>query len=194
MPRYATAATSVTYFSGTLFRKKLVSASAAKAANNARSTAWPLTICCHVSTGSSVFFEIPGIVAGRCGVRVRGQRLREPGDSARSARTNHGAEEPARRCLISMAQAGGASSCVAIRRALIRMARAALVMVIVALDTASMSAPTRNGSRMLLPLNCAANSGRSTEKSPYGSLCAATTTPVRTPLVSMPTRILIGPS
>ncbi len=80
------------------------------------------------------------------------------------------------------------------RRALILMARAALVMVIVARDTASMSAPTRNGSRMLLPLNCAANSGRSTEKSPYGSLCAATTTPVRTPLVSMPTSILIGPS
>ena len=57
----------------------------------------------------------------------------------------------------------------AIRRALILMARAALVMVMVARDIASMSTPTLNGSRMLFPLNCAANSGGSTENSPYGS-------------------------
>ena len=64
---------------------------------------------------------------------------------------------------------GGTSSCVAMRRALFLMARAALVMLIVALDTASMSAPTRNGSRTLFPRNCAANCGVSIEKSPYGS-------------------------
>ena len=63
----------------------------------------------------------------------------------------------------------GAKSCVAIRRALFLMALAALLMVMVALDTASISAPTLNGSRMLLPTNCAANAGGSIEKSPYGS-------------------------
>src|SRR5262249_10948930 len=57
----------------------------------------------------------------------------------------------------------------ATRRELFRMARVALVMLIVARDTASMSPPTLNGSRMLLPRNCAANSGGSTEKLPYGS-------------------------
>ncbi len=50
------------------------------------------------------------------------------------------------------------------------MARVALVTVIVAVDTASMSPPTLNGSRMFLFLNCAANRGGSIEKSPYGSL------------------------
>ncbi len=57
----------------------------------------------------------------------------------------------------------------AIRRALFLIARVALVMLIDALDTASMSAPTLNGSRMLLPLNWAANWGGSIEKLPYGS-------------------------
>ena len=40
----------------------------------------------------------------------------------------------------------------------------ALLMLIDARETASTSPPTRNGSRMLLPLNCAANFGGSTEK------------------------------
>jgi len=48
-------------------------------------------------------------------------------------------------------------------------ARAALEMVIVARETASTSSPTRNGSRMLFPRNCAANAGGSIEKLPYGS-------------------------
>ena len=53
-------------------------------------------------------------------------------------------------------------------RELSRMARAALLMVIEARDTASTSPPTLNGSRNVLPLNCAANFGGSTEKYPYG--------------------------
>jgi hypothetical protein len=40
----------------------------------------------------------------------------------------------------------------------------ALPIVIDALDTASISAPTLKGSRMFLPANWAANSGGSTEK------------------------------
>ncbi len=74
------------------------------------------------------------------------------------------------------------------------MARVALVMDNVAVDTASMSSPTLNGSRMFLFLNCAANAGGSIEKFPYGSRCSTTMTPVRIPFVSMPTSILIGPS
>jgi hypothetical protein len=37
-------------------------------------------------------------------------------------------------------------------------------MLIDARETASTSRPTTNGSRMVLPLNCAANFGGSTEK------------------------------
>jgi len=61
---------------------------------------------------------------------------------------------------------GGVSSARAMRRELLRTARLAEVTVMVALEIASMSSPTLNGSRMFLPLNCAANSGVSTEKSP----------------------------
>ena len=57
----------------------------------------------------------------------------------------------------------------AMRRAPLRTARTALDMVMVARDTASMSAPSLNGSRTSLLRNAAANSGRSIEKSPYGS-------------------------
>ena len=49
-------------------------------------------------------------------------------------------------------------------RTLSRSARAALFMVMVARDTAATSAPTTKRSRMLLPLNWAANCGGSTEK------------------------------
>ena len=42
--------------------------------------------------------------------------------------------------------------------------RAALPTLRDALDTASTSLPTLNGSRMLFPLNCAANLSGSTEK------------------------------
>src|SRR5262245_31527569 len=59
---------------------------------------------------------------------------------------------------------GGVSSWRAARRALFRTTRAALLIVIDALDTASISAPTLNGSRMFFPANCAANAGGSTEK------------------------------
>ena len=62
--------------------------------------------------------------------------------------------------LLSVAPA----TALATRRALLRTALAALPTVIVARETASTSAPIRNGSRMLFPWNCAANSGRSTEK------------------------------
>jgi len=48
-------------------------------------------------------------------------------------------------------------------RELSRMARAALLIVIDARETASTSPPTRNGSLIFLPLNCAANFGGSTE-------------------------------
>ena len=54
-------------------------------------------------------------------------------------------------------------------RALFLIARDELVMLIVARETASTSTPTLNASRMLLPRNCAANPGVSTEKLPYGS-------------------------
>lgn len=57
-------------------------------------------------------------------------------------------------------------SSLAMRRALLRTVRVALATVIDARETASMSAPTRKGSRMLLPANCAANAGGSMEKSP----------------------------
>ena len=70
----------------------------------------------------------------------------------------------------------------------------ALVTLIVAVDTASISVPTRNASWRLFPLNCAANAGGSTENLPYGSWCSVTMTPASTPLVSRPTSILIGPS
>src|SRR5262249_12583955 len=60
--------------------------------------------------------------------------------------------------------ASGGSSCLATMPELSRMARAALLMVIEARDTASTSPPTRNGSRNVLPLNCAANFGGWTEK------------------------------
>src|SRR5439155_12289224 len=89
---------------------------------------------------------------------------------------------------------GGVISARATRRALFRIARVALVTLMLARDTASMSSPTLNGCRMSFPLNCAANCGGSIEKSPYGSRCSTTSTPVRMPRVSMPTRILIGPS
>ena len=56
------------------------------------------------------------------------------------------------------------SSCFATIRELSRIARVALPMLIDARDTASTSLPTMNGSRMVLPLNCAANFGGSTEK------------------------------
>src|SRR5262249_33659317 len=91
-----------------------------------------------------------------------------------------------------LAVSGGASSARATRRELSLIARDELVTLIVARETASTSTPTLNASRMLFPRNCAANSGRSMEKLPYGSWCSTTTTPVRMPLVSMPTRILIG--
>ena len=45
------------------------------------------------------------------------------------------------------------SNCRAARRALFLTARDALVTVMVALETASMSEPTLNGSRMFFPLN-----------------------------------------
>ena len=64
-----------------------------------------------------------------------------------------------RRASLRSPRAAAGAAC-ATRRALFLMARVALVMVIVALDTASMSPPTLNGSRMFLPLNCAANVGR----------------------------------
>src|SRR5687768_3062128 len=141
------------------------------------------------------FFEIPRIFGGRRCLRV----YRDAGRATERTQKHRDPHDLNALCSLPSARpgfhlAGGVSSCVAMRRALIRIARAALVTVIVARDTASTSPPTRNGSRMLLPLNCAANSGRSTEKSPYGSLCAATMMPVRIPLVSIPTRILIGPS
>src|SRR6185295_8743484 len=56
------------------------------------------------------------------------------------------------------------SSCLATMRALSRMARVALAMLIEARDTASTSPPTRNGSLIFLPLNCMANFGATTEK------------------------------
>src|SRR5260221_480300 len=46
------------------------------------------------------------------------------------------------------------------------MARVALAMLIEARETASTSPPTRNGSRMLLPLNCRANCGAFTTRPP----------------------------
>jgi len=58
----------------------------------------------------------------------------------------------------------GVISCVAMRRELLRIARVALSIVIYARDTASISSPTLNGSRTLLPTNCAANADGSTEK------------------------------
>ena len=61
---------------------------------------------------------------------------------------------------------GGGSRRLATRRALFRIARVALVTVSVAREMASTSPPTRNGSRTLLPANCAANAGVSTEKYP----------------------------
>src|SRR5687768_2560328 len=64
---------------------------------------------------------------------------------------------------------GGVSSWRAMRRALLRTARAALETVIVARETAWISPPTLNASRTLLPRNCAGNCGRSIEKLPYGS-------------------------
>src|SRR5262245_20622942 len=63
----------------------------------------------------------------------------------------------------------GGSSCLATIRDASRIARVALPMLIDARDTASTSPPTRNGSAIFLPLNCAANFGGSTEKYPYGS-------------------------
>src|SRR5262249_50769263 len=59
---------------------------------------------------------------------------------------------------------GGGSRARAILREPLRIARVELLIVIEARDTASTSCPTLNGSRMLLPLNCAANCGGSTEK------------------------------
>src|SRR4029077_1073672 len=58
----------------------------------------------------------------------------------------------------------GVSRARATRRAPFRMAREELLMEIDARETAATSAPTLNGSRMSLPLNCRANSGSSTEK------------------------------
>ncbi len=81
----------------------------------------------------------------------------------------------------------------AIRRDPLRIVRMAADMVMVARDTASMSPPSLNGSRTSLLRNCAGNSARSIEKSPYGSRWSPTTTPVRMPFMSMPTRIGIGP-
>src|SRR5690606_7819590 len=89
---------------------------------------------------------------------------------------------------------GGSRYARAMRLALLRTARLALVTVTVARVIASMSSPTRKRSRTLLPANCRGNAGRSTEKYPYGSRCSTTTMPVSTPDVSMPTSILIGPS
>ena len=63
----------------------------------------------------------------------------------------------------------GAISWRAIRRDPLRMVRAAADIVMVARDTASMSPPSLNGSRTSLLRNCAGNSARSIEKSPYGS-------------------------
>ena len=62
--------------------------------------------------------------------------------------------------------AGGVRSWRATRRALFRIARVALPMVIEALETADTSDPTLKGSRTLLPLNCAGNLGGSIEKLP----------------------------
>ena len=79
------------------------------------------------------------------------------------------------------------------RRELLRIARTALDIVIVARDTASTSSPSLNGSRTSLFLNVAANFGRSIEKSPYGSWCSPMMTPVSLPAVSSPTSMAIGP-
>ena len=68
------------------------------------------------------------------------------------------------------------------RRELLRIARTALDIVIVARDTASMSSPSLNGSRTSLFLNVAANFGGSIEKSPYGSWCSPMMTPVISPV------------
>ena len=51
----------------------------------------------------------------------------------------------------------------------------------VALETASISAPTLKALRMLFALNCSANRGGSTEKSPYGSLWSMTMIPGENP-------------
>src|SRR5262249_33043085 len=76
----------------------------------------------------------------------------------------------------------------------LRIEREELLTEIDARETAATSPPTLNGSRMSFPLNCAANSGRSTEKYPYGSWFSVTITPVRWALRSRPTRIFTGPS
>src|SRR5262249_54078322 len=59
---------------------------------------------------------------------------------------------------------GGVSRARARRRAPFGIARDELLIEIDARLTAATSAPTLNGSRMSLPLNCWANSGGSTEK------------------------------
>ena len=92
--------------------------------------------------------------ARRTLARSAAARKRAPSASASSTADGE------RRRRFTSAASGGVSNCLATRRALFLIARVALVMVIDALDTASMSAPTLNGSRMFLPLNCAANCGR----------------------------------
>src|SRR5678815_2570748 len=63
-PRYATDAAIVTYRKVTLLRKKLVSASAAKAPNNPMSTAWLPMSWPHVSTGASSSSNCHGLSDG----------------------------------------------------------------------------------------------------------------------------------
>src|SRR5262249_39486218 len=65
---------------------------------------------------------------------------------------------------VHLAVPPGVSIARATRRAPFRMAREELLTEMDARETAATSPPTLNGSRMSLPLNCAANSGRSTEK------------------------------
>src|SRR5437660_5949319 len=119
---------------------------------------------------------------GRPRPREAGRQLHE--EAAHCVRRRRKEEERKRHMLAVRGDAyllvaGGASNCRATRRELFLIARDALVMLMVARETASTSTPTLNASRMLLPRNCAANSGRSIEKSPYGSWCSTTTTPVR---------------
>src|SRR6185436_15104730 len=59
---------------------------------------------------------------------------------------------------------GAVKSWRATRRALFRIARVALAMLMDARETASTSEPTWKASRMSFPANCAANCLRSTEK------------------------------
>ena len=147
-------------FSATLLRKKLTSASTVNAAKRPRSHAWAPQRS-HASPGSFSFSssncQPPGRAGCGSGCAAAGcARRRGPCGPTTSGEEGDQNQRRGRGASAAIIWRAPAARAAAVRHGVrcFRTARDALVTLIVALETASMSAPTLNASRMFLPRNC----------------------------------------